>query len=351
MTPHIERLPSGTWRATIYTGKGRRERRTLPRGVGSKKQALLLARQLEKQLQLSALGLAPPSKASAKGWLDVARDLLAEIDVRNGRDWRYSCKAFMDRFAAFVGDRLPAEVSPRLCRDYLLEALQQGRNASTIRKEISFLKRIFRRCVEERLCPANPFDGLELPSEPPARPRYLTREEFAALLTASPAERRYRYTLAAHTGAELGQLRALTWRDVDFANRLIHLQGRAKGRGGRRGSYAVPMTETAATGLLARSGPLQDHVVPIGRDYAKHLAADCRAAKIRPIRFKDLRHSYGSWLAQAGVPLMRIRDLMGHASAETTQIYAHLAPAADYGATAALDAATPRRIGKVIEVG
>ncbi|HUT23728.1 MAG TPA: hypothetical protein VM492_05250, partial [Sumerlaeia bacterium] len=214
MTPHIERLPSGTWRATIYTGKGRRERRTLPRGVGSKKQALLLARQLEKQLQLSALGLAPPSKASAKGWLDVARDLLAEIDVRNGRDWRYSCKAFMDRFAAFVGDRLPAEVSPRLCREYLLAALQQGRNPSTIRKEMSFLKRIFRRCVEERLCPANPFDGLELPSEPPARPRYLTREEFAALLTASPAERRYRYTLAAHTGAELGQLRALTWRDV-----------------------------------------------------------------------------------------------------------------------------------------
>ena len=351
MTPHIERLPSGRFRVTIYTGRGRRERRTLPHGVPSKREALILARRLEKQIQLSALGLEPSPPKSARGWIDVASEILAETELRNGRDWRYSCHAFVKRFQTFAGDRPAETVSPSMCRAYLLTALQQGRNPSTIRKEMSFLKRIFRRCVEERLCPANPFEGLELPSEPPARPRYLTREEFAALLAASPPERRYRYLLAAHTGAELSQLRALTWRDVDFERRLIHLRGRAKGRGGRRGSYAVPMTETAATGLLARSGPLQGSVVTIGRNYAKHLALDCRAAKIRPIRFKDFRHTYGSWLAQAGVPPMHIRDLMGHADLGTTQIYAHLAPTADYGATAALDAATPRRIGKVIDLG
>lgn len=37
----------------------------------------------------------------------------------------------------------------------------------------------------------------------------------------------------------------------------------------------------------------------------------------------DCRHSYGSWLADAGVPPHQIRDLMGHSSLRATEIYTH----------------------------
>ena len=33
-----------------------------------------------------------------------------------------------------------------------------------------------------------------------------------------------------------------------------------------------------------------------------------------------------SWLVSAGVPLPEVRDLLGHASVEMTERYAHLAP-------------------------
>jgi len=43
------------------------------------------------------------------------------------------------------------------------------------------------------------------------------------------------------------------------------------------------------------------------------------------IRLHDLRHSYCSWLAEHGVPLLKIGKLVGHQRTETTERYAHIA--------------------------
>ena len=47
------------------------------------------------------------------------------------------------------------------------------------------------------------------------------------------------------------------------------------------------------------------------------------AAGLRPLRFHDLRHTYGSLLATAGVPVTEIQAAMGHADLQTTARYLH----------------------------
>ena len=47
------------------------------------------------------------------------------------------------------------------------------------------------------------------------------------------------------------------------------------------------------------------------------------AAGLRPLRFHDLRHTYGSLLARAGVDVLSIKSAMGHADLATTQRYLH----------------------------
>lgn len=42
------------------------------------------------------------------------------------------------------------------------------------------------------------------------------------------------------------------------------------------------------------------------------------------VRFHDLRHTWASWLAQAGVPLYTIGEILGHSQAQTTKRYSHL---------------------------
>lgn len=60
------------------------------------------------------------------------------------------------------------------------------------------------------------------------------------------------------------------------------------------------------------------------------------ATRVRPHR---LRHTYGTELAGAGIDLLVLRELMGHASPETTARYVHLSPeglAAEYAAARAV---------------
>jgi len=57
----------------------------------------------------------------------------------------------------------------------------------------------------------------------------------------------------------------------------------------------------------------------------KRFLACVRRASIRPTRFHDLRHTFGTQMAAAGAPLRAIQEWLGHADLRTTLIYADFA--------------------------
>src|SRR5207253_7447458 len=57
-----------------------------------------------------------------------------------------------------------------------------------------------------------------------------------------------------------------------------------------------------------------------------------RSACLRPVRFHDLRHTFGTQMAAAGAPLRAIQEWMGHSDYRTTSIYADYAPDPSGGA-------------------
>src|SRR6476619_4410147 len=52
-------------------------------------------------------------------------------------------------------------------------------------------------------------------------------------------------------------------------------------------------------------------------------SAACREAGITNFTFHDLRHTFGTRLADAGVDVVKIKELIGHASIMTTMRYIH----------------------------
>jgi integrase len=62
----------------------------------------------------------------------------------------------------------------------------------------------------------------------------------------------------------------------------------------------------------------------------------CRLAEINDLRFHDLRHTFDTRAADAGVPLSAIAKVMGHKSTQTTK---RNAQATDEGKRRAVEAA------------
>lgn len=163
--------------------------------------------------------------------------------------------------------------------------------------------------------------------------RYLTHDEARRLLNACPPGFRDLVRAGLLTGCRYGELTALKVSDHDPDNGSIHI---ADPKGQPR---HVPLTDegrqwfaqwvhgkTGGDLILTRPDGL-----PWGRSHqTRPMAEACKAAGIVPgVSFHDLRHSYASALASAGVPLQMIADALGHADTRmTSRHYAHLQPSA-----------------------
>ena len=152
------------------------------------------------------------------------------------------------------------------------------------------------------------------------------------------------------TGLRRGEVLALRWQDVDHDAGVIRVRRTyTRGRFGtpksRRSNRAVPLADRVAVALRQQFGrtrfPDEVDLVfchPIGggvldpSKVRKRFQAAARRAGLRPVRFHDLRHTFGTRMATAGAPLRAIQDWMGHSDQRTTLIYAAYAPDLTQGA-------------------
>jgi integrase len=75
------------------------------------------------------------------------------------------------------------------------------------------------------------------------------------------------------------------------------------------------------------------------RNLSRHFEALRDKAKVRRVRFHDLRHSCASLLFELGVPLRMVMEILGHSQISTTSdIYTHVMPAQHREVADALDA-------------
>ncbi len=273
---------------------------------------------------------------------------------------------------AALGDRPASKITTREVNEVLAAVSATGASASTVNKYRAVISTVFNHgCKPSTFAlPGNPVNEADKRREPsPGALVFYSPDEIEAVARAlaegrhrdprfpaiSDGERSARQAedrqdaelirVAAYAGLRQGELLALRWRDVDFAGSALTV-ARAMSAGIESTTKSgrvrrVPLADQAAAALDRLSR--REHFTAPGElvfcnVFGRPLDGSAlrrryrraqNAAEVRPLRFHDLRHTFGSLLAARGVDVVTIQSAMGHSALRTTGRYLHARPASE----------------------
>jgi integrase len=321
-----KRKDSPVWWVSIATPNGKRLRRTT--GTENRKEA----EALEAKWKLEAYRAAHWDEQPAHSFDELMLAYLkARADKRSAKDDRQRCKVLRRMF----GGRDMHTLTVKDRRAYIDMRRQERVTDSTINRELALIRAAINYAAREWGWELpNPFRGML--REPEGKLRWITREEAARLLWEAGRSRCPHLAdfirLALHTGMRSGEMLYLEWDRVDLQRRVIYLEAAHTKAKKRR---AIPLNQDAREALLSRARFRATHCPGSPWVFAEAsglrvrsmragVETACRRAGIETFRIHDLRHTFASWLVQAGVPLYSVKDLLGHAAIKMTERYAHL---------------------------
>ncbi len=275
-----------------------------------------------------------------RDFLETFTVMHVEGRLRNAKHYAQ----YAGRFRKAFGSRPLRQIVPSDLARYVRQRQQDGMAPATINRELAYIRRVLNVALADQLIDTNPVKGVKFFRENNARVRYLSDDEQTRLRKALGEEHWPKLAVALHTGFRRSNVFRLRWEHVDFQNGTIRAH---QPKGGR--DYFVPMNDVLRAVLSALPSRLRSkYVFPSEADdtpldaqnfFNRVFVKALDAAKIADFTWHDLRHTFASRLAMAGVDLRTIQELMGHATLTMTLRYAHLSPAHKLDAVRRLESA------------
>lgn len=318
MDVYGRKLPGGdrVWYVEAhYWQDGHRKRARRSTGVRddgttkSRRSAEIIGRDIEQSL---ALGQGRVSRPTT---LAQAVDALIEQQEQAGRaqDTIDIVIEKARQLAAFFGDNTPIEK----CTDVAAytKAALGVRKPATVARELRTLVQAF------KVVGLTPPELPEL-ADSVARERFLTREQQLKLLAATPSERRDYIVMYLHLGLSKSELYRIELSDCDFERNEVRVRGtKTKGR-----DRLMPMSPEVYDVLWSRREDVPMFALWHEGNADRELRRWAKRAELGPLSFNDLRRTFATTLAAAGVPLLHLMHLMGHQSTRMLEkVYARVA--------------------------
>jgi len=334
----------GKYYARISFTDSKGSRRNLKRTAKTKSEANSLLRKLLKQLNSEGEKGIEAEKLTFNQLVDYYEEHYAKaarfVDDRKVEGLRDlgRVKGFLKQFRAYFGNVKLRQISYDDILTYRNARLKTNthynkpRTIATMNRELAYLRRLFNIAMRQGWILRNPLNSGESLIDISAerrRERVLSLDEEKRLLEACNGKREHIRPLLIcllSTGARKGETLKLTWKDIDFENRLITYRAlNTKTLKTRK----VPMTKQLYSELLLlweQSDKDLDSLVFKFRSVRTAFESACREAGIetgRPlgITLHSCRHSFASRLVKGNFPLQFTARILGHQTVNTTYRY------------------------------
>ncbi|MGG5316066.1 hypothetical protein IGI49_000760 [Enterococcus sp. AZ071] len=227
----------------------------------------------------------------------------------------------------------------------LLQSLQERElKASTIHSIFRIVNQCVNFAVHKKLIKENPFKSIKLPKVIKEKNQALTLQEQHQLEKAALCEKNGNglpVFLALHAGLRIGEIAALSWKDIDFQYNLIHIKTTyQRTLNVREGSKTILIYTDSKTHSATRTIPMSERlkriliqqkiessstfvvsnkqkpVEPRLLTYRFH--AIRRKAGLDKIHFHQLRHTFATRCLESNGDVVSVSALMGHSSTQMT---------------------------------
>ncbi len=251
---------------------------------------------------------------------------------------------------------------------------KQDKSAASTRYMLAVISQVWSLAASRDLVQGeSPTRKVKKPRADNRRMRFLSQAEAIELLEAlrpRSIDVHDAALLSLFAGLRAGEIWALIWADVDFENASLYIRDpknknsrhaymteEVKGMLFRRfnGQHKTAFVFPARDGGKRKSVPdtFERVVRDLGLNGTGEQDAEGTDLEIQDARqrvvFHTLRHTFASWLAQAGTPLYTLAQLMGHSDIKMTQRYSHLAPDNMQAATMQLQGALTPKPAHVVD--
>lgn len=239
---------------------------------------------------------------------------------------------------------------------FLNQKLQSGRldqsgglSPSYVRSMMLIINSALQLAVHEQMCPP-----LHTPiCKPSVEKKELQilslreQKKLEAQLCSDMDTTKLGILISLHTGMRIGEVCALTWEDIDFAENIIHVRTtvtRVKKGSGNSGTHLVidrPKTQSSlrdipiTSVLLPLLITMKQHsnskfvlsdngsfISPRTYEYRYHKLLE--RCGIPPVRYHALRHTFATRCIEVGVDVKSLSEILGHANVSITlNTYVH----------------------------
>lgn len=325
-----------TGHSVLYTVDGRQTSVTFDNQADAEKFKLLVDT-VGPSRALTAWGIADTPKApSAPSGVTVGQWCQSHVDQMTGVGQKHvdDCTRYVRRdIIPFFGELPLAVLTEEDIARWVKHLEEIGNKPKTIKNKHGFLSSALARAVPQHI-PTNPAAGRRLPrgDGDDDEMRMLTRQEFDRLLAATTDYWKPLVEFMVASGARWGEVSALKPGDVDIATRTVRIRrawnhssagyriGPVKTRRSRR-DITVPLRvlEQLDYGnewlFVNREGG------PVRYQGFRRRVWDkaVERAQLDPAPTPhDLRHTYASWMLNAGTPQSVVSRNLGHESIQMT---------------------------------
>lgn len=235
------------------------------------------------------------------------------------------------------------DVNYEIIKKYLMALYNKKLSRNSVARKLSSLRSFYKYLFDNEFIRSNPFKYISTPKKEKKLPKYLGVEEIEDIFNTPDINtnlgQRDKVILEVlyASGLRVSELVNIKLSDIDFYRKEIKILGKgSKERIVHFGDYALDalnlFIENGRKNLLEKHCKLCDYLIInekgnkiTTRGIEKIIDNIIKKAGVKKhVSPHMLRHSFATHLLNEGCDILTVKELLGHESLETTQVYTHV---------------------------